>query len=137
MHLIPSILFALLLCACSTDREMGRDAASAMGAGGYVAFQRNAQPDTAALFYWRSHWRLYHPTMGTERLETFTDPNQMPLACVLSLSDALGPIQWIQVPTNNQEPLLTNGCLPRAIREARLGGGGIVEETNHARYYVQ
>lgn len=134
MRFLPCIFCALLLCACSTDREMGKDAASAMGAGGYVAFQRNAKPDSAALFYWRGHWRLYHPTMGTEKLEACTDPWQMPLACVLSLPDASCPILWMQVPTTNQEPLLTNGCLPRAIREARLDGGGIAEEQNHARY---
>lgn len=130
-----SLVSIFLLCSCSSDRRMGRDAAAAMGLQGYVLFQREHQPDSAALFYWRGNWRLYHPSMGSCKIPS-TDLDSPPIASVLCIKDASGPIHWVRIHDTDSTNAMTNGCLPRAIRECRLHGGGIAEEPNHARYYV-
>lgn len=125
----------LLLCSCESDRQMGKDAASAMGSGGYVEFQRDRGPDTAALFYWRGAWRLYHPSFGTERT-LLTDPREIPLASVLTIPDSIGPVRWVNVQTAevNLPKTWGNCCVPIAIQECRLHDGGILLSKNHAKH---
>lgn len=133
---MKTLLCLLLLCSCASERQMGRDAASAMGAGGYVEFQRDGKPDTASIFYWRGQWRLYYPSFGTEAT-LLCDQDKMPLESVLVIPGSSGPIQWKPVQTTEVDLPKTwgNCCTPIAIQDSRLHGGWIAVTKNHAEHF--
>jgi len=127
------LLSLFLLCSCGDiSHNAGQSAAYQMGVSHYVSFMRHGQPDSAALFFWRGNWRLYHPSMGSMKT-IYDDPASKPLVAVLVIEGATGPISWKHV-ESDAVTNLPNGCLPRAISRAGAFGGGISITPNHASY---
>lgn len=124
----------LLLCACAdtTSPRTGESAAAQMGLPAYEGFQRNGQPDSAAVFYWRGNWWVYHPSFGSMQT-VLDDPNEIPMAAVLAIEGASGPLTWNRVAAKDWL-FLPNGCLPRSIASARAHGGGVLVHPGHAEY---
>src|ERR1700691_5018133 len=87
------LLFVALLgtSVFATDPNAGMVAAREMGLKNYVQFQRHGKTDSAALFFWRGNWWVYHPTMGSFKT-VLDDPEEMPLAATLAIEGATGPL---------------------------------------------
>lgn len=127
------LFLMMLLCSCGDlSHQAGETAAYQMGMTSYVSFQRHGQPDSAALFFWRGNWWVYHPSLGSQKT-IYDDPLKMPLVAVLVIDGATGPISLSKV-TTTKSLRLENGCLPRAISYAGAFGGGIEVTKDHAEY---
>ncbi len=127
------LLYLFLLCSCGNlAPDAGQSAAAQMGVPFYISFVRHSQPDSAALFYWRGNWWLYHPSIGSERT-VFDDPTTIPKVAVLVIDGASGPIRLKPTGLADVAPL-PNGCLPRAISQAERLGGGIAISPHHATF---
>jgi hypothetical protein len=136
MKKILSLLLILFLY--STARASNRDlnagivAAREMGLSNYVEFKSHGKTDSAALFYWRGNWWVYHPSFGSMKT-ALDDKGKVPLVAALAINGATGPLLWKPVGTNPLTAELKNGCLPRALAEVRKNGGGILITANHAQ----
>src|SRR5688572_6563815 len=70
-HMKTLIALYLLAFACSAtfasspSPNAGIVAAREMGLTNYVEFKNNGKTDSAALFYWRGNWWVYHPSFGS------------------------------------------------------------------------
>jgi hypothetical protein len=128
--LLPIVLFST--SAFAWDSQAGMVAARDMGLAKYVEFKNHGKTDSAALFYWRGNWWIYHPSYGSMRTE-FNNVKSNPLVAALTIDGATGPLKWKPVPRKPMTARLANGCLPRAIAEARKNGGGILVTANHAQ----
>jgi len=114
------------------DPHAGMVAAREMGLAHYVEFQRHGKPDSAALFFWRGNWWIYHPSLASMKT-AMADPTHVPLAVTLVIEGASGPILWKTVRNTPTTAVLANGCLPRAVAEVHKYGGGILVTQNHAQ----
>jgi hypothetical protein len=133
--LLSFILLALLtLESVASHSNAGLVAAREMGLTNYVEFKNNGKPDTAAMFYWRGNWWVYHPSIGSMRT-ALDDPDTVPLVAALAIKGATGPFVWRKMDSKTRflRADLPNGCLPRAVAEVRKHGGGIFVTTNHAQ----
>lgn len=128
------LLLALLLSSCTTDRSAGANAASMLGEGTHVAFERNGQTDTAAVFPHKGQWWFYHPRFGSvETNIPATEP--APIWCRAATERLPDASNIRRVPTLKFEPsLLDKHCLPSAIYLQRRFGGHIVAENGHAQW---
>lgn len=132
------LLFALLLSSCSTGagarRMAGANAAAMLGEGTHVAFERNGQTDTAAVFPHKGQWWFYHPRFGSvETNIPATEP--APIWCRSATERLSDATNIRRVPTLKCEPsLLGKHCLPAAIYLQRTRGGHIVAENGHAQW---
>jgi len=121
-----------LLTSCESGfGTMGESASAQLGLPFYIAFQHNGKPDSAAMFFWRGQWWMYHPDIGSEAT-VYNDPLTIPKSVVLAINGATGPISIQSTPANVPWQPLFNGCLPDAIIGCQKYGGGIMIEPNHA-----
>lgn len=116
----------------TTDPNAGMVAAREMGLPNYVEFQHAGKTDSAALFYWRGNWWVYHPSFGSMKT-VLDDPKTVPLAATLAIDGATGPLVWKKVSATPLTAELGRGCLPLAVADVRKHGGGIAVTQNHAR----
>src|SRR5436190_16301220 len=69
MKKILSLLFILFFYtgaqASNRDLNAGIVAAREMGLTNYVEFKSHGKTDSAALFFWRGNWWVYHPSFGS------------------------------------------------------------------------
>ncbi len=133
MHKRLILLCSALLCTASfaTDPNAGMVAAREMGLHSYVQFQRHGKADSAALFFWRGNWWVYHPTMGSFKT-VMDDPSEPPLVAALTIEGATGPLTWKSVSSTPLHADMANACLPQAVADVRKSGGGIKVTPNHA-----
>jgi hypothetical protein len=134
MKLYLTLLLVALSCTASfaSDPNAGMVAAREMGLANYVEFKNNGKADSAALFFWRGNWWVYHPSFGSMKT-VMEDPDSVPLMVTLVIDGAVGPLQWKPITDMSLKAELTNGCLPRAVAEVRKHGGGILITQNHAK----
>lgn len=128
------LLFVASFCrsALAEDPHAGMVAAREMGLTNYVQFKNHGKTDSAALFYWRGNWWVYHPSFGSMKT-AMDDPNTIPMMATLAIDGATGPLEWKPVNALPLNAKLTNGCLPLAVAEVRKHGGGILITDNHAQ----
>jgi hypothetical protein len=126
-------LLSIVLCTSSfaLDPRAGMVAAREMGLTNYVEFQNDGRTDSAALFYWRGNWWVYHPSIGSLKT-ALANKDKVPLVAVRSIQGATGPLKWKPVGTYPHTAELRNGCLPRAIAEIRKNGGAVLLTARHA-----
>ena len=118
--------------ASSPSSNAGIVAAREMGLTNYVEFKNNGKTDSAALFYWRGNWWVYHPSFGSMKT-ALDNKGKVPLVAALAIDGATGPLNWKPVGTNPLTAELKTGCLPRAIADVRKYGGAIMITANHAQ----
>ncbi len=114
MNLHLSILCALTLASCSTDRNAGIAAAKLMGEREYVIFPKDGHYDTAAVFQFRGHSWMYHPSIGSFSI---TDEHVKELR----KHGFMLPV----LPQDSIHPR-PNGCLPEAVADVQKEGGHVV-----------
>ncbi len=116
----PSILCALILASCATDRNAGIAAAKLMGEREYVIFPKDGHYDTAAVLQFQGHLWMYHPSIGSFPIsdEHVKELRKHGFMLPVLAQDKLSP--------------LPEGCLPVAIAEARQKGGHVVTSGNNA-----
>lgn len=133
--LLPLLLIGLLSSSSvAAPSNAGLVAAREMGLTNYVEFNNDGKPDTAAMFFWRGNWWVYHPSIGSMRT-ALDDPDTVPLVAALAIKGATGPFVWKKMDSKTRflRADLPNGCLPRAVAEVRKHGGAILVTTNHAQ----
>jgi hypothetical protein len=134
-HIVVSLLMATL-ASCATDPNAGMVAARDAGLGTYLRFTRNGKPDSAALLPFEGKWWFYHPSNGSTSTG-IPDSSPPPILAVrLYLDGISGRPALDQVKSSPAVAELQNGCLPRALCEARLHGGSIQKFPGHAQVFV-
>ena len=126
-------LLSIVICTSSfgLDPQAGMVAAREMGLTNYVEFQNHGKTDSAALFYWRGNWWVYHPSSGSMKT-ALVNKDKVPLIAIFSINGATGPLKWKPVAAKPRTAQLQNGCLPWAIAETRKNGGAVLLTATHA-----
>ncbi len=114
MKTLASILCALLLCSCASNRNAGIVAARELGQKEYVIFPSDGHYDTAAVFQLQGHSWMYHPSIGSFQI---SDEHVKELRA-----------HHFMLPVLPQDKItsLPHGCLVHAIADVRAHGGGRV-----------
>ena len=87
-HTLVLLFVAILgISAFGTDPNAGMVAAREMGLKTYVQFQRHGKTDSAAVFFWRGNWWVYHPSMGSFKT-VMDDPSEPPSVAALAIDGA-------------------------------------------------
>ncbi len=69
-------------------------AARELGLKTYVQFQRNGKTDSAAVFFWRGNWWVYHPSMGSFKTVLERPIEAAAWRPTLAIDGATGPLTW-------------------------------------------
>jgi len=113
------------LCSCADDPNAGMVAARLTGESHCLSFIRHGKPDTAAMFRFDGYWYIYDHERGSQC--TLTRATKPPPPWIHQWLDGVeGRATWIPVSAEPKDADLRNGCLPRAIAEARQKGGRVL-----------
>lgn len=130
MKAVASILCACLV-ACTTDPNAGMVAARQSGAAHYLAFTRNGQPDSAAVFPFLGRWMVYHPSLGASIDTLVPTTKPAPMWVHAWLDGVEGSAHWVGVTPGPMDEAQPYGCLPYALASLREHGGALVITQNH------
>ncbi len=129
MKALTSIVLSVVLASCSTDPNAGMVAARIAGESHCLSFIRRGKADTAAMFRFNDYWYIYDHERGSQC--TLTRATKPPPPWIHQWLDGVeGKGTWIPVSGEPKDADLRNGCLPRAIAEARQRGGRILISPN-------